>query len=226
VIVLVGGEKGGVGKTTLAVNLAARRAVQSDILLVDADKQASANLWAGIRREENVQPAVPCVQKHGKTLGAELRDLAGKYADILVDAGGRDSYELRAALTVAQVAIFPLQPSLFDAATLDVLSTLVERARAFNPQLVAGVLVNRASPNPRVSEAREAFALIETFPNLFLMETVARDRIAYRRSVRDGLAVHELRPLDPLAEGEMRSLFEEVFGQATAAVAEETAHAQ
>jgi len=52
-IVLVGGEKGGVGKTTLAVNLAAMRArTGHDVLLVDADKQASANLWASIRNQK------------------------------------------------------------------------------------------------------------------------------------------------------------------------------
>ena len=59
-IVLVGGEKGGVGKTTLAVNLAAMRArAGHDVLLVDADKQASANLWASIRDQEKVDSARP-----------------------------------------------------------------------------------------------------------------------------------------------------------------------
>jgi chromosome partitioning protein len=47
-LVLIGGEKGGVGKTTLTLNLATMRArAGKDVLLVDADKQASANLWAG-----------------------------------------------------------------------------------------------------------------------------------------------------------------------------------
>ena len=61
-IVLVGGEKGGVGKTTLAVNLAAMRArAGHDVLLVDADKQASANLWANIRdQERSIHPSAVC----------------------------------------------------------------------------------------------------------------------------------------------------------------------
>src|ERR1035438_7988840 len=78
-LVLVGGEKGGVGKTTLTLNLAAMRArAGKDVLLVDGDKQASANLWAGIRREAKVEPTVACVQKTGKTLGAEVNELAGE----------------------------------------------------------------------------------------------------------------------------------------------------
>ena len=95
-IVLVGGEKGGVGKTTLAVNLAAKRVhCGYDVLLVDADKQASANLWAGIREEEGVHPPVRCVQKRGKGLAADIRDLARRYEDVIIDAGGQDGVELR-----------------------------------------------------------------------------------------------------------------------------------
>ena len=113
-IVLVGGEKGGVGKTTLAVNLAAMRArAQHDVLLVDADKQASANLWANIRDQEKVDPPVRCVQKRVKGLAADVRDLATRYEDIVIDAGGQDSVELRAAMTIAALAIFPIQPCIF-----------------------------------------------------------------------------------------------------------------
>jgi chromosome partitioning protein len=205
---------GGVGKTTIAVNLAALRSQAGrDVLLVDSDRQASANLWSGIRRELEVKPVVPCVQKHGKGLNTELRDLAQRYADVIVDAGGRDSVELRGALVVATVAIFPLQASLFDAATVETLATLVEQARPLNPHLVAGVLINRASTNPRVTEGNEARELIETYPDLVLMESVLRDRIAYRKSVRDGLAVHEVPTPDRQAVEEMRQLYEETFGR-------------
>jgi chromosome partitioning protein len=212
-LVLVGGEKGGVGKTTLTLNLAAMRArAGKDVLLVDGDKQASANLWAGIRREAKVEPTIACVQKTGKTLGAEVNELAERYTDVIIDAGGRDSVELRAALTVVRLAVFPLQASLFDAATLETLSQLVEMAQGFNPELVAGVLLNRTSTNPQVREADEARELIATYPNLHLMQSLIRDRIIYRKSVRDGLSVIEYKPHDELADAEMQSLYEEVFG--------------
>ena len=212
-LVLIGGEKGGVGKTTLALNLAAMRArAGKDVLLVDADRQASANLWAGIRREANVEPPVACVQKTGKTLGAEVRELAKRYSDIIVDAGGHDSVELRAALTVVRLAVFPLQASLFDAATLETLSQLTEQAQGFNSELVAGVLLNRASSHPHVRESDDARELIKTYPNMHLMESLVRDRIVYRKSVRDGLSIGEFKPKDELAEAEMKALYQEVFG--------------
>ena len=212
-IILVGGEKGGVGKTTLAVNLAVMRArVGRDVLLVDADKQASANLWAGIREEEGLQPPVRCVQKRDKGLAADIRDLATRYEDVIIDAGGQDSVELRAGLTLAHLAVFPIQPSLFDAATLETLASLVAQAKGFNPELVAGIVINRASTNPRVKESEEAKELIAEYSDLHLMEALIRDRIAFRRSARNGMCVTELNERDKAAENELSALYGEVYG--------------
>ena len=212
-IILVGGEKGGVGKTTLAVNLAVMRArVGRDVLLVDADKQASANLWAGIREEEGIQPPVRCVQKRDKGLTADVRDLATRYEDVIIDAGGQDSVELRAGLTLAHLAVFPIQPSLYDAATLETLASLVAQAKGFNPELVAGIVINRASTNPRVKESEEAKELIAEYSDLHLMEALIRDRIAFRRSARNGMCVTELNERDKAAERELSALYGEVYG--------------
>lgn len=212
-IVLVGGEKGGVGKTTLAVNLAAMRSCAGhDVLLIDADKQGSANLWAGIRQEDDHAQPVPCVQKRGKGLAADIRNLATRYEDVVIDAGGQDSVELRAAMTIAELAVFPIQPSLFDAATLETLAGLVAQAQAFNSGLVAAVVINRASTNPRVKEADDAKDLITEYSDLHLLAALIRDRIVFRKTVRDGLCVLEADNRDPSAEAEMNALYREVFG--------------
>jgi len=95
-IILIGGEKGGTGKTTIATNLAAMRALAGrDVLLIDTDPQGSANYWAQSRDELEITPRVSCVQKFGKGLPAEVKDLAKRYQDIIIDAGGRDSVELQ-----------------------------------------------------------------------------------------------------------------------------------
>ena len=212
-IVLVGGEKGGVGKTTLAVNLAAmRRRAGHDVLLIDADRQASANLWAGIRQEDDSAQPVPCVQKRGKGLATDIQDLAARYADVVIDAGGQDSVELRAALTVAHLAVFPIQPSLFDAATLETLAELVTQALAFNNELVAAVVINRASTNPRVKEADDARDLVAAYSDLHLLEALLHDRIVFRKTARDGLCVLEADHRNAAAEIEMNALYREVFG--------------
>lgn len=211
-IILIGGEKGGTGKTTLAVNLAALRALQGrDVLLIDTDIQASASYWAQTRDEAGIQPRVACIQKFGKGLQTEVRDLAKRYQDIVIDAGGRDSVELRAALVIAERVFIPIQPSQFDIWTLGRMDDLVKTAQGFNPELQAWVVISRASTNPSVNEVAEARSLLADFEHVQLSSAVIRDRIAYRKAARDGLSIEELKPTDPKAGEEIQALFQEVF---------------
>lgn len=216
-IVLIGGEKGGTGKTTLATNLAVLGAKAGrDVLLVDTDRQSSALYWTEKRGDADHSPRVPCVQVFGKGLQREILGLAERYEDVIIDAGGRDSVELRAGLVVAQRAFIPIQASQFDVWTLDRTEELVSTARGFNPDLRAAVVINRASPNPVVSEAADARDLLADFEHLRLAGTVVRDRIAYRKAAREGLCVVEMSPVDRKAAEEISALYREVFdnGQA------------
>lgn len=208
---LIGGEKGGTGKTTIATSLvAARAAAGRDVVLVDTDPQGSGAYWAALRDRDDQVARVACVRLHGRGIGRQLQDTAQRYEDVIVDAGGRDSVELRAAMTVAQQLIAPIQASQFDTWTLEALSDLVEQARAINDELVACVCINRASPNPRVGEAAEARELLAEYANLDLMTATLRDRIAYRRAARGGLGVTELSE-DAKAAAEIRALYEEIY---------------
>ena len=210
--VLIGGEKGGTGKTTLATNMAILRALEGrDVLLIDTDIQASASFWSHIRDEAGIEPKIASVQIVGKELQARIFDLASRYQDIVIDAGGRNSVELRAGLVVAERVFIPTQPSQFDIWTLSRMDELVHTARRFNPKLEAWVVINRGSCNPVVTEGVETEELIADFRYLHLANTTLRERIAYRKAARDGLCVAELQPPDPKAVEEIRSLYAEVF---------------
>jgi len=212
-VILIGGEKGGTGKTTLSINLATARAKKGhDVLLVDTDPQGSASYWAATREELGVKPRIASIQKFGKTLAGELRDLSKRYEDIIVDAGGRDSVELRAGLVVADRVYVPIQASQFDMWTLDQMDSLVGQAQAMNPDLKAFVLINRASTNPAVVEAKDAKQLVAEFESLSLMNSMVRDRIAYRKAARDGVAVSEMPNRDPKATAEIDLLYQEIYG--------------
>lgn len=214
-MILLGGEKGGTGKTTLTTNLAAMRVSQGgDVLVVDTDKQGSASYWAAARDNNETVNRVPSIQKFGKSLTSEIRDLAARYQDILIDAGGRDSVELRAAMMVAEVMIIPIQASQFDVWTLGAMNDLVNQAKAFNEQLEAYVILNRASTNPSVSETEEAKEVMSDFEHLTLCHTIVHDRIAYRKAVKSGLSVVELQPKEAKATQEMNLFYLEVFREA------------
>lgn len=212
-ILVIGNEKGGVGKTTLATNLAVIAAhAGRDVLLVDTDIQGSAQAWATTRDEADIAPRIATISKFGKGLVRELKGLRERYGLIIVDAGGRDSVELRSALVVADHLIAPVQASQFDLWALERLSETVAQAQGLNPDLGACVVITRASANPAVSETAEASAFLAEFEGLPLARAVIRDRIAYRRATREGLAVTELRPTDTKARAEISQLYREVIG--------------
>ena len=213
-ILLVGGEKGGTGKTTIATALAVlRRRAGRDVLLVDTDKQGSASAWSATRDESGVEPRIPCVSKFGKSLAADLRDLARRYDDVIVDAGGRDSLELRGTMAVAERLYVPVTPGQFDIWTLEMMGELVAQAQAINPALLGWVVINRANPNPASGEAGEAWEGAGD-SGLSTAATVLYDRIAHRYAVRAGLSAVEYKPEDRKASAELEHLYGEVFGAA------------
>lgn len=213
-IVLFGGEKGGTGKTTLATNMAAMLAMEGkDVLLLDTDRQGTASFWAAVREEAEVDCSIACVQKFGKGVASQVRDLADRYDEIIIDAGGRDSVELRYSLGVCDRAYIPVQPFQFDIWTIRQMDNLVEMAQGFNEEMEAYLVLNRVSTNPAVREDKEtqAFFQDEGFEHLGMVNSVLRDRIAFRKSGRDGLSVVEWKQ-DKKAVLEINQLFEEVYG--------------
>ena len=230
-IVLVGGEKGGTGKSTTAVNLATLRTFggvvsstsspgvkKRDVLLVDTDTQGSTSEWALARESREGDDAVPriaCVQKFGRGLAAELDDLATRYDDIIVDAGGRDSYELRGAMTKCDIMVVPLQASAFDLWPLDKLKQLYDLADSVGaaPPKVLLVL-SRAPTNPSITDPEHAVELIvedERYSMFTFANTHIRERICFRRCISQGLSVFEVIPQDEKAIFEVRQLYKEIY---------------
>ncbi len=213
-VVLFGGEKGGTGKTTLATNMAAMLAqTGKDVLLLDTDRQGTASFWATVREDSEIEPRISCVQKFGKGLPSQVLDLADRYDEIVIDAGGRDSMELRYSLGVCDRAYILVQPFQFDIWTIRQMDNLVEMAQGLNDILQAFIVLNRVSTNPAVREDQETrdFFKEEDFQHLALLNSVLRDRIAVRKSARDGLSVLEWKQ-DKKAAEEMNQLFKEVYG--------------
>lgn len=210
-IVMIGSEKGGTGKTTLATNLAAMRAGEGgDVLLLDTDVQGSATYWCRVRDDAGIQPSIFCTQIFGR-LDGEATKLARKFDDIVIDSGGRDSEELRSALLVADRVVVPMAPSQFDLWSLASMAAMVRKAATLNPGMRARIVINRASTNPSVTETEEAREALSELDGLSLSDTLIRDRIAFRRATREGLGVVEMRAKDAKAAAEITDLYREVF---------------
>lgn len=211
-IILIGGEKGGTGKTTLATNIAAIRAEKkNDVLLIDTDKQGSSTEWGAIRDEEGHEPRISSIQKFGRSLSKEILDLSKRYQDIIIDAGGRDSTELRASMLVADKIYIPIQPSQYDVLTLERMDNLVGEIQLVNKDVQSFVVINKAFTNPRISETAEVGKILAEFENLTASNIVIRDRIAYQKTASDGLSVCEQKPLDHKAKAEIMVFYNHIF---------------
>lgn len=210
-IITVGGIKGGSGKTTIATNLAVLRAQSGrDLLLVDADDQETASDFTMLRNEKLPNGAgFTSIKLTGAAVRTEIRRLADKYDDVVIDTGGRDTSSQRAALTVSSVLLVPFVPRSFDVWTLEKVSQLVAEMRAANPELAAYAFINRA--DPRGQDNAEAEEVIRDTQELTLIETPIGARKAFGNAAAQGLSVIELKPQDAKATDEVMMLYRHLF---------------
>ena len=144
-IICIGGVKGGSGKSTLAVNLAAIRASKGyDVLLVDTDTQATASDFTVLRESTLGNAGYTCIQLTGIAVRNDVKRLAPKYDDVIIDVAGRDTAGQRAALTVADQLVIPFVPRSFDVWTIAHVTNLLEEMQPANPELVAWTFLNKA----------------------------------------------------------------------------------
>lgn len=210
---LFGGTKGGIGKSTMACNAAAWLAedARREVGVLDTDVQRHAASWARLRLDQDVP-----VVRAGAAYGAEnvleaIRGMQKVFAHVVVDAGGRDSMELRAAMLAADVLVMPYLPSQFDLYSARDMAKLIGEARRANPKLRVLAFVNRASTNWSSREGEEArAALAEVFSARSVAATIVHQRKAFATSVETGRAVLEIGRRGEPAATEFTSLWLEV----------------
>ncbi|MDV5175895.1 AAA family ATPase [Acinetobacter baumannii] len=182
-IICVANRKGGVGKTTLATNLAVALNNKGKSILIDADEQQSAFKWANQRDD------IECITIHSDLL-EKLEQLDKEYEYILIDVAGRDSTIFREALLVSDTLIVPTQPSLLDLEVLDYMQEKVKTAKQTNENLKAYVLINRAAV--RTTELKDAIEFIAEFDQFKLLKTVLFERKQFRDAIVESKSVTEM----------------------------------
>ena len=210
-IVTVGNTKGGVGKTTLALNLAIARALAGrDVWSIDGDRQGTAQTAVTIRAESGRQPAVACSQyPDGATLRSQVQAQRTKFQDIVIDAGGRDSTALRAALVLSDILLVPFAPRSLDVWALADISALVEDARSVRDGLRAFAVLNCA--DPAGADNREALEALADFPQFEFLGVQIGRRKGLATAAGAGLAAMEFSPRDPKSVAEITALVDAVF---------------
>jgi chromosome partitioning protein len=210
-IVTVGNTKGGVGKTTLALNLAIGRALLGkDVWLIDGDRQGTAQTAITVRAEAAKKPSIACSNyPDGATLRAQVQQMGPKFDDIIIDAGGRDSTALRAALILSDVLVVPFAPRSLDVWALNDISSLIKEARAVRDGLRVFAMLNNADPKGRDNE--DAAAAVADFPELEYVATPIRRRKPIANAAGLGMSILEYTPKDAKGIEEMSALVQAVF---------------
>ena len=208
-IILIGSQKGGCGKSTTSVNISAELAGRGhDVVIVDADRQCTSANWAMDRIENPVLAKIHCVQKY-ENIRDTLLDLDQRYEYVIVDAAGRDSRELRTGMTAAHILIVPFRPSQRDLDTLPNMQDIIIQAKDLNPDLKVYGLITMAPTNPIIHEEADARECLMDYPEIKLLSTMIRDRKVYRDAMSDGLSVVEMD--NPKAKAEIKKLIEEIL---------------
>lgn len=210
-MILVGGEKGGSGKSCLAQNLAVYFARDKDaiVLMVDCDPQRTTSDWIQARNTDPSLPAINCIQLYGK-IRNDLLSLNQHYDYVIVDCGGQDNLALRAAMSVADHVIIPLRPKRRDLKTVPHMEDMLSTCKMVNPKMLASFVITQCPSLPnqagRILEAKEVCSSY----GINVLNAVTFSRNVYDDSEEKGSSVLEIDP-EGKAAAEMISIAEELL---------------
>lgn len=211
-IYTIGGQKGGCGKTTVAVNLAIYLSSQGrDVMLIDADDQESASDFTALREDNtNNNAGYTAIQLTGVNVLKQVPKLSERYQDIIIDTGGRDTDSQRAALTVTHIYLVPFVPGSLDIWTLQKVESLVQQASIANPKLQAFSFINIGYP--RGNDNQDAAKILMDSQVLTFLDAHIVKRKAYANAIAAGLGIFELdsKKIDEKACSEFKSLIEQI----------------
>ncbi|MFD2936167.1 AAA family ATPase [Spirosoma flavum] len=209
-VIVVGSQKGGVGKTTIATNLAAWLVKKgSDVLLVDADDQGSAADFTAWREANLDQCGYTLVQLTGSNVRKQIEALKPKYDHIVIDTGGRDTTSQRAAMFVCDIYLSPFAPRSYDLWTVTKVATLVDEIQAGREPFAAYSFLSRA--DIKSADNREVSLALQDYSQLTFLPFPISNRKAFANSASKGLAVFEMEEPDKKAVAELDALFNHII---------------
>lgn len=201
-------QKGGVGKTTTAINLAVSLKKKNyNLVFIDADPQGSAVQWHALEGNKSLE-----ILHHPSPIEAtDIKQLSMNYDYVIIDAPPAIGDISKAILAVTDLAIVPLSPSALDFWSCKGTLKMIEEIRPLNPEIDVKLLINRKIPGTRIG--REARETVQSF-NMKVFDTELCQRVAFIDAMTSGVSVMQYAPHSKAA-GEIERLCEEIIPNAS-----------
>ena len=189
-------QKGGVGKTTLALHVAAALARSSRVLVVDADPQGSALDWSSARPTAPI--AFPVIGLPKNTLHKQIPVIGRDYEWVVIDGPPRVNELAKAAIAASDLVVIPVLPSPFDVWAANEILTLIAECAVINSKLRARFVLNRLFPGTKLAgEVTDALAELPRRVPVF--DTAIKNRTEYAKAIRAGATALETQRNGPAA---------------------------
>lgn len=183
-IVSIAGQKGGAGKSTLAVHLAEEWHTRGHrVLLVDADPQGTAQTWADVADEAGADR--PAVVAMGDGIRRDLANVAESYDIVVVDLPGRAAKRQIGALMLSDLVLLPSGPGTADIWALAASAEMVNEVSELRPDLRAAVVLNRRANNTESKQARDSISAV----GLTTLGASLGQRVAFSEALAAGKGI-------------------------------------
>jgi chromosome partitioning protein len=215
-IIVFFNQKGGVGKTTNAVNTAYELTKKGRVLLIDIDPQGSTMAWISNAPDEAPFPAVVSnLSMIGRKLVPEIKKQIDLYDYIIIDSPpSKDQEGARAAMLIADLVVIPVDPAPLDFWASEMALDFINDARITNYDLIALFLRSKEDPNTNLAKVIKSNIdeLVEEHEKTFHMKTSMSHLVSHREAPLYGTGVTDTPKANPKAVHEAKALVSEILG--------------
>ncbi len=205
-VIAVINQKGGAGKTTLALNLAAGLGRRARTAVADADPQRSISQWIAMGENEN---ALPVSTHIGADPGAELARLKQNNRYVVVDCPPSvQGAVIAAVLAAADLVLIPVLPSPLDLWASVEMAAMVQQAQQKNRALQAYLILNQVETRNALSRSMQQAVAELGVP---LLQACLERRAAYRSAAVEGVSVYNMGSRGALAVKDIEAVIKEIL---------------